>query len=203
MLAANKLESGITQLPRELHEYWISMVVRNPDETTRSPVTVFDYDSLEADFNLEAVNALKKNWEVRGQFIKPYELKGEKPPQRYIDMRDEASAAFEKITGITISEMDLSMNHPKIKVEFIIPHQSLPDREVSIGEKRRVEIEKKWFDKLHQGLISPEVAGLGILADLLEDGFNLGEMGIDLDMPAPQAEEIIKEKESSKLPSKV
>ena len=61
----------------------------------------------------------------------------------------------------------------------------------TIGERRRSEIQKKHLQSVNEGEIEPEIAAALILCDLIEDGYSLGTHGIDLYMPADDAEAIL------------
>lgn len=62
----------------------------------------------------------------------------------------------------------------------------------TIEAKRRREIEAEWEQKRLGGM-SQEAASAGTIADLIQDGYNLGLMGISLNTPADVAEKKIAE----------
>lgn len=61
----------------------------------------------------------------------------------------------------------------------------------TIGERRQREITEAVLSQVRTGEIDPELAGTKLLCDLFNDGVVLGTHGIDLDMPADNAEAIL------------
>lgn len=61
----------------------------------------------------------------------------------------------------------------------------------TIGERRQREITDSVLSRVRTGEIDTELAGWKLLCDLFDDGVILGKHGIDLDMPAENAEAIL------------